>query len=169
MEHIEIDEVETGGFGRDAEMRPLTDALGTEDMAINHYRLDPGEGFSGGLHAHLDQEEVFVILSGTATFETESDAVEVGAGEAIRFAPGEYQTGSNDGEEPVEALRPTRRRCASRRSAANVDTTRSRRFRGTTAWSSSVPSAEPRRTSRRSCRRSPPFGTVSDRWRPVAL
>ena len=104
MEHIEIDEVETGGFGRDAEMRPLTDALGTEDMAINHYRLDPGEGFSGGLHAHLDQEEVFVILSGTATFETEDGTVEVGEGEAIRFAPGEYQTGSNEGEVAVDAL-----------------------------------------------------------------
>jgi uncharacterized cupin superfamily protein len=104
MDHIDIDEVETGGFGRDVEMRPLTDALGAEDMAINHYRLDPGEGFSGGMHTHLDQEELFVILSGTATFETEDGEVEVGEGEAIRFAPGEYQTGSNEGEEPVEAL-----------------------------------------------------------------
>ncbi|QZX98945.1 cupin domain-containing protein [Halobaculum rubrum] len=104
MEHIEIDEVETGGFGNDVEMRRLTDALGTEDMAINHYRLEPGEGFSGGLHTHLDQEEVFVILSGAATFETEDGTVEVGEGEAVRFAPGEYQTGSNEGDEAVDAL-----------------------------------------------------------------
>ena len=104
MEHIDIDEAETGGFGRDVEMHRLTDALGTEDMAINHYRLDPGEGFSGGMHTHLDQEEVFVILSGTATFETEEGAVEVDQGEAVRFAPGEYQTGSNEGEAAVAAL-----------------------------------------------------------------
>ncbi|MFC7071320.1 cupin domain-containing protein [Halobaculum lipolyticum] len=104
MEHVDIDDVDEGGFGNGVTMRPLADPLGAEDLAINHYRLEPGEGFSGGLHTHLDQEELFVVLSGTATFETMDDEVEVGAGEAIRFAPGEYQTGRNEGEEPVEAL-----------------------------------------------------------------
>lgn len=104
MEHIEIEDVEPGGFGGDATMRRLTGALGAEDLSINHYRLDPGEGFSGGKHTHLDQEELFVVLSGTATFDTEAGTVELDEGEAIRFAPGEYQTGYNDGDEQVEAL-----------------------------------------------------------------
>ncbi|WP_284013896.1 cupin domain-containing protein [Halobaculum litoreum] len=104
MEHVDIDDVAEGGFGNGVTMRKLADPLGAEDLAINHYELAPGEGFSGGMHTHLDQEELFVVLSGTATFETPEETVDVAAGEAIRFAPGEYQTGSNEGDEPVEAL-----------------------------------------------------------------
>jgi uncharacterized cupin superfamily protein len=84
--------------------RPLGQALGTENVAINHYELEPGDTFSPGLHTHFDQEEVFVVQSGTATFETETGDVVVDAGEAIRFAPGDYQRGRNDGDERVVAL-----------------------------------------------------------------
>lgn len=88
----------------------LSDPLGTTDFAINHYSLEPGERFSGGLHTHMDQEEAFFVVSGTATFEYTdeplgtTETVEVAPDAAVRFAPGEYQTGYNDGEEPVEAL-----------------------------------------------------------------
>jgi len=49
---------------------------------------------------------VFYVLSGTATFETEAGEVTVDAGEAIRFVPGEFQQGSNRGDERVVALAP---------------------------------------------------------------
>lgn len=104
MEHIAIDDVDPSGFGNDVAVRRLTGPLGADDLAINHYRLDPGERFSGGKHTHLDQEELFVVLDGTATFDTEEGTVEVDEGEAIRFAPGEYQTGYNDADDPVAAL-----------------------------------------------------------------
>lgn len=105
MDHIDIDEAERGGpTGSDVGMRPLGDPLGTDDVAVNFYRLEPGEGFSGGMHAHLDQEEVFVVVEGEATFETTDDEVTVGPREAIRFAPGEYQTGRNEGDTEVVAL-----------------------------------------------------------------
>jgi len=103
MEKVTIDDVEAGGMG-DAAVRRLADPLGTSDVAINHYTLEPGERFSGGLHTHMDQEEVFYVLEGRATFETPDDDVTVGAGELIRFAPGEYQSGKNAGDEPVRAL-----------------------------------------------------------------
>ena len=103
MEHVSTDDVEAGGMS-DADVRGLAGPLGTEDVAINHYTLAPGERFSGGLHTHMDQEEVFYVLSGEATFETLDGEVAVGAGEAIRFAPGEYQSGKNAGDEPVTAL-----------------------------------------------------------------
>lgn len=103
MEKVTIDDVETGGMG-DADVRRLADPLGTSDVAINHYTLEPGERFSGGLHTHMDQEEVFYVLEGAATFETPDEEVAVDAGELIRFAPGEYQSGKNDGDEPVRAL-----------------------------------------------------------------
>ncbi|MFC7070686.1 cupin domain-containing protein [Halobaculum lipolyticum] len=82
----------------------LGDALDAEHVAVNRYRIPPGEGFPGGLHAHADQEEVFVVVAGAARFETLDGAVRVGAGEAIRFAPGEFQTGENAGEDDLVAV-----------------------------------------------------------------
>jgi arylsulfatase A-like enzyme len=47
---------------------------------------------------------VFLVLRGTATFEVllpdrEARVVTLEAGEAVRFAPGEFQSGHNDGED----------------------------------------------------------------------
>ena len=111
MQKIDPDEVDPTAMGDgDLDRRGLSDPLGTEDVAINRYALAPGEAFSGGLHAHLDQEEVFYVVEGTATFETrpeataDSETVEVGPDEAIRFAPGEFQQGRNEGDDRVLAL-----------------------------------------------------------------
>jgi uncharacterized cupin superfamily protein len=98
MEKVSIEDVEPRSLSGDIDRRGLSDPLGTEDVAINRYRLDPGERFSSALHTHMDQEEVFVVVEGEATFETPEREVTVAAGEAIRFAPGEYQSGKNDGE-----------------------------------------------------------------------
>jgi len=104
MERVSIDEVEPSALGSDVDRRGLSEPLGATDVALNRYRLDPGERFSGGLHAHTDQEEIFVVVEGEATFETMDGDVSVGAGEAVRFAPGEFQSGKNDGDEPVVAF-----------------------------------------------------------------
>lgn len=104
MEKIPIDEVNSLSIGTDSDRRGLSDALGTTHVAINHYRLSPGDGFPGGLHCHMDQEEVFVVLEGTATFETLNGEITVGEGEAIRFAPGEFQSGTNESDGPLVAL-----------------------------------------------------------------
>jgi uncharacterized cupin superfamily protein len=85
-------------------IRPLTDALGLANLAMNYYELEPGESFAYGFHAHENQEEVFYVQSGTATFETVDGDVEVDAGELVRFAPGEYQRGTNRGDDRVVAL-----------------------------------------------------------------
>lgn len=91
---------DTGASTRDA----LSDELETTDFALNRYRLPPGTGLPSGLHAHLDQEEVFIVLEGTVTFETLSGPVRVAAGEVVRFAPGEYQTGANEDDSPAAVL-----------------------------------------------------------------
>jgi uncharacterized cupin superfamily protein len=110
MQHVSVDEIEPQGEGGNPGRRVLSTPLGTTDFAINHYKLAPGDRFSGGLHTHLDQEEAFYVISGTATFRTreqplgDTRTIEVGAGEAVRFAPGEYQTGANESERRVEAL-----------------------------------------------------------------
>ena len=104
MEKVSIGDVEANAFGSDIDRRGLSDPLGTTDLALNRYRLDPGERFSGGMHAHMDQEEVFVIVEGEATFETMNGEVTVSKGEVIRFAPGEFQSGKNDSDGEVVAF-----------------------------------------------------------------
>jgi mannose-6-phosphate isomerase-like protein (cupin superfamily) len=110
MERADIDSVEPRAVGGDSDCRRLADSLDADDLAVNRYRIAPGEGFPSGLHAHGDQEEVFVVLDGEATFETlgpekrDGREVTVGAGEAVRFAPGEYQSGRNAGDGDLVAL-----------------------------------------------------------------
>jgi uncharacterized cupin superfamily protein len=103
MEKVRIDDVENRVMPA-AVMRPLTDALGATDLALNYYELEPGDSFAFAYHVHEVQEEIFYVQSGTATFETEDGPVEVEAGEVVRFPPGEYQRGTNEGDKRVEAL-----------------------------------------------------------------
>ena len=122
MEKVDIDAVEQAALSGPTDRRDLGRALGATDVAVMYYELDPGDKFSGGYHTHLDQEEIFLVLEGEAEFKTrepprgsepasgdaasEGAKLTVGAGEAIRFAPGEFQTGYNhyDNDDPVRGL-----------------------------------------------------------------
>ena len=103
MRKLRVDDVERVPSAASVR-RPIADALGAENVAINYFELAPGESFAFGYHRHDEQEELFYVLSGTATFETADGDVEVAAGEVVRFAPGEFQQGWNRGEERVLAL-----------------------------------------------------------------
>ena len=125
MERVEISELdrEPHPMGVNTERRDVGAALGTEDVGVVHYELESGEQFSGGLHTHHDQEEVFYVLEGTATFEhrlpegdsaaavddpsdvqEHTETTDVHAGELIRFRPGEFQCGRNESDDPVVGL-----------------------------------------------------------------
>ncbi|WP_255150786.1 cupin domain-containing protein [Halorarius halobius] len=119
MEKVAIDEApnEPNPLGVNSVRRSLADALGTEDVSLAFYELEPGEQFSGGYHTHHDQEEVFYVVDGEATFEVgpppesddvadqeASEDVTVGAGELIRFPPGQFQCGRNESDEQVRGL-----------------------------------------------------------------
>lgn len=107
MEKVAVDDVrnEVNPLQVHDVRRPVSDALGTEHLALNYFELEPGDSFSGGLHAHHDQEELFYVEEGTAVFEVGLDekTVTVEAGEVIRFAPGEFQMGyaPRDAESPT--------------------------------------------------------------------
>lgn len=103
MEHVAVEDIEN--HPRVATVtKGLTGPLGLDAMALNYYELEPGDSFSGGVHSHTNQEEAFYVLEGVATFETLDDEREVVAGEAIRFAAGEYQEGRNESDGRVRAL-----------------------------------------------------------------
>jgi len=103
MEQVDIDGLENHPRVADVQ-KHLTNPLELADMALNYYELEPGESFSGGLHTHMNQEEIFYVIEGTATFDTPEDSHEVGANEIVRFAPGEYQEGKNESDGRVRAL-----------------------------------------------------------------
>lgn len=103
MNHISPVDVEPVTVGK-TERRGLSDPLGTTGMALNHYRIPPGGELPSGLHAHMDQEELFFVLEGTAAFETFEGTVTVEAGQAIRFSPGEFQSGKNGSAETLVVL-----------------------------------------------------------------
>ncbi|WP_256295893.1 cupin domain-containing protein [Haloarchaeobius salinus] len=84
--------------------RPLADALGATDLALNYYELAPGDSLGFGYHSHDEQEEVFYVQSGSVTFETEDGDVPVESNEVVRFAPGEWQLGTNEGDERAVVL-----------------------------------------------------------------
>jgi uncharacterized cupin superfamily protein len=95
MQKISTDDIDPSTSGNDINRRKLADPLNTTDVAINRYAIKPGERLAG-LHTHMDQEEVFIITEGEATFETMDGEVIVGTDEVIRFGPGEFQAGKND-------------------------------------------------------------------------
>jgi uncharacterized cupin superfamily protein len=105
MKKVRIEDVPVPETSSPADViRPLSPALDVDGVALNYSELAPTESFGFEYHRHLDQEEVFYVLHGTATFETESGDVEVSAGELVRFAPGEFQLGRNRSDERVVAL-----------------------------------------------------------------
>ena len=104
MKKVRIEDVDVSTLNPAETVCPLSEALDTTGLAINYYELAPGERFGLDLHRHRDQEEVFYVQSGTATFETETDEVIVETGGIIRFEPGEFQIGRNLGDERVIAL-----------------------------------------------------------------
>lgn len=105
MNHVQIDDVDIPPTNSPADVvRPLSEALGTTEIALNYFELAPGESFGYAYHRHHDQEEVFYIQTGTATFKTETGEIAVDAGEIIRFSPGEFQLGTNQSDNRVTAL-----------------------------------------------------------------
>jgi uncharacterized cupin superfamily protein len=63
----------------------LRRALGVSTFGINQIRLGPGQ--RGRIHRHTQQEEVYLVLSGTLTLWIEGERHELGPGEIARVAP----------------------------------------------------------------------------------
>jgi uncharacterized cupin superfamily protein len=103
MQKISVDAADNTSI-EGCERLSLSDALGATAVSLNEYRVAPGEGLPAGVHAHMDQEELFVVLDGVMTFETMDGNVTVSEFEAIRFAPGEFQSGRNDSDDELVVL-----------------------------------------------------------------
>jgi quercetin dioxygenase-like cupin family protein len=76
--------------------------LELEKSGVSYFRLDPGYRAPFG-HTHSEQEEVYVILSGSARVAVGDEVVELGELDAIRIAP-ETMHGMEAGPDGAEIL-----------------------------------------------------------------
>jgi mannose-6-phosphate isomerase-like protein (cupin superfamily) len=74
------------GFSPDMEYRVGREPLGTAESALSYLRLAPGFRMPFG-HTHERQEEVYVLISGTARLKLDDEIVELAPHDAVRIAP----------------------------------------------------------------------------------
>ena len=90
-------------FGMDGiESRFARTNLELEKSGLSYFRLDAGYRAPFG-HTHSEQEEIYVILSGSARVAVGDEVVELGQLDAIRIAP-ETMHGMEAGPDGAEIL-----------------------------------------------------------------
>jgi len=77
---VDYESVESVGEG----MRFLRDPLDCEHLGVTVLEADPGWTGKEHDHAHDGQEEVYVLLEGTATVTVDGEDLELSAGDALR-------------------------------------------------------------------------------------
>jgi mannose-6-phosphate isomerase-like protein (cupin superfamily) len=136
---VHADEAQDAYEGTDVpgEFRSLTDALGSEQLAVTLIRVPPHSDFEQGTgHYHDEVEEVYLVTRGTLTMRFADEVRAVSAGCAVRVAPRTPRSHRNEGDEPVELWAISRR--IDRSDATKIDD----------FWAAS-PAAEQRRASAR--------------------
>ena len=87
------------------EMRFLTEALGSEQVALTYRRMPEGSGGKGSYgHRHKTQEEIYFLISGKLEVKLDDEVVELGAGTAVRVAPEVARSLWNAGPEDAEVV-----------------------------------------------------------------
>ena len=85
------------------EFHPLSDALGTKQVAMTLLRIPPHSDFEQGTgHRHEEIEELYLVTRGTLTMRFDDDVHEVTAGSVVRVSPDTVRSHRNEGDEPVE-------------------------------------------------------------------
>jgi mannose-6-phosphate isomerase-like protein (cupin superfamily) len=91
------------GTGVPGEFRPLSQALGSEQLAATLIRVPPHSDFEQGTgHFHAEVEELYFITRGTLTMRFGDEIASVGPGSAVRVAPLTPRSHRNEGDETVE-------------------------------------------------------------------
>jgi mannose-6-phosphate isomerase-like protein (cupin superfamily) len=90
------------GYAPNMESRFARRALELQNSGLSYFRIAPGYRMPFG-HHHTDQEEVYLVLAGSARTKLGDEIVELGQWDAIRVAP-ETARGMEAGPEGAEIL-----------------------------------------------------------------
>ena len=86
----------------DLEFRAAGEALELERSGLSYQRIPPEYRFPYG-HTHKEQEEVFVVVSGSGRMKLDDEIVDVEKWDVVRVAPGTWR-GYEAGPEGLEIL-----------------------------------------------------------------
>jgi mannose-6-phosphate isomerase-like protein (cupin superfamily) len=90
------------GYAPHLESRFARRALELEKSGISHFKVAPGFRIPFG-HHHTDQEEVYVVVAGSARIKLGDEIVELGTWDAVRVPP-ELTRGIEAGPDGAELL-----------------------------------------------------------------
>jgi mannose-6-phosphate isomerase-like protein (cupin superfamily) len=74
------------GFGETQEARFARQDLGAEKTGLSYHVVKAGKR-QGFAHRHAEDEEIYVVVSGTGLLHLDDDAVELKPLDAVRIAP----------------------------------------------------------------------------------
>lgn len=77
-------------------------ALELENSGLSYFRVAPDYRVTFG-HKHTEQEEVYLVLSGSARFKLDDEVIELGPWDALRV-PVDTMRGMEAGPEGAEIL-----------------------------------------------------------------
>jgi quercetin dioxygenase-like cupin family protein len=96
------DSAEKFGYAPNLETRFARGPLELEESGLSYLRIAPGFRLPWG-HVHGEQEEVYLVLSGSARVKVEDEVVELGPWDTLRMAPNMWH-GVEAGPEGAEML-----------------------------------------------------------------
>lgn len=102
---VHPDDAEDAYAGSDVpgEFRPLSEALGAEQLAATLIRIPPHSDFEQGTgHTHDEIEELYLVTRGTLTMRFGDEVEQVTAPAAVRVAASTPRSHRNEGDEPVD-------------------------------------------------------------------
>lgn len=98
---MELDNQATEG-GPTLEARFARSRIDSEHLGLSHFRYAPGRHGNKG-HSHKEQEEVYVVLSGSGRVKLDDEVIDVGPWDVVRVAPNTFR-GFAAGPEGLELL-----------------------------------------------------------------
>ena len=90
------------GYAPDMESHFARKPLGLEKSGVSYFKLAPGFRVPFG-HRHGEQEEVYLVIRGSARFRLEDEVVELGELDAVRV-PGSTTRGMEAGPDGAEIV-----------------------------------------------------------------
>lgn len=104
--HVNLKQVEDQapkfGYAPHLQSRFARKALGLEHSGISHFTLAPNFRVPFG-HHHAKEEEVYVVVAGSARIKLDDEVVELGTWDAVRVAP-DMTRGLEGGPDGAEIL-----------------------------------------------------------------
>jgi uncharacterized cupin superfamily protein len=98
------DIIHRGEFSRDGKWQLARKSLGVNSFGMNIVTIPPGESIPEHNEVDRDQEEVFIVLSGTPTMVIDGQKTQIGEGTFVRLDPEPKRTVMNEQDVDADVL-----------------------------------------------------------------